>query len=713
LAASLIIALVLAAVAAGFGWKAWKLASESEARSLEEAALLREQAYVSDVYLASRALSDNQLGVAREMLARHGDGSDSASLRGFEWYALSKIAEGDPARIFKDHSAEVRALAIDPSVRFFLSAGRDGRVVMRGLESGEVVLSLPRDDAPKEAGEIPLMAILTAKSPEAKALLFSGETSMDEMRMRGRPSKLGELQCAAWSPDGKILVTGGDGCYLRLWSFPEGKMVGYLPQHPTRKVWFSDDGQFIISLVGHGPAHELRVYDVKTLARVWNVEGVEGGVAVSGDEVVVVKHPEMRMTVLGLSDGKERRSWRAEGVANLAFVEDGTVLHGVSGDRRSQLLWDAKSGDLMKRVASADGVINSLLGRPGGSVIAGEGQVVRIQDSELKEVGGFRGHGDEIMALAERGNWLISGGKDRTVRVWKGVDEESGSPFLSPPGSTILGLSEDGETWLMDTLEAVEVWNRSGLKRRIEGELRGLGFAADAKSFATWRKEGIEAVIEWWDLGDSPARDSFRLKLSTKDKWVFGWSRDGARAAVSVGDRYVRVFDPRDGSELGEITGLTLMPMRIIFSPNGEDIAFYGWPWSVQVGSVERGLTERWRISAGSIGPVVFSPDGEVFAAGGDENKIIVRDLLTGEVVSELKGHKGQINALAFSPDGKTLVSASSDRSLRLWHVPTWRDLGVLDEGSFHGYIGFDREGKRLTVLPQQGKNPFAIPGWE
>ena len=65
-----------------------------------------------------------------------------------------------------------------------------------------------------------------------------------------------------------------------------------------------------------------------------------------------------------------------------------------------------------------------------------------------------------------------------------------------------------------------------------------------------------------------------------------------------------------------------------------------------------------------------FSPDGHTVAVGdcaGPPQDITLFDVETGAVRSRLTGHQSGINALVYSPDGRTLASAGLDRSIRLW----------------------------------------------
>ncbi|WP_375448967.1 WD40 repeat domain-containing protein [uncultured Nostoc sp.] len=95
---------------------------------------------------------------------------------------------------------------------------------------------------------------------------------------------------------------------------------------------------------------------------------------------------------------------------------------------------------------------------------------------------------------------------------------------------------------------------------------------------------------------------------------------------------------------------------------------------------------------------VVFSPDGKTLASASADNTIKLWNRDTGKEISTLSGHSDSVFSVVFSPDGKTLASASADNSIKLWNRDTGKLISTLEgHGSWVNSVVFSSDGKTLA----------------
>lgn len=627
------------------------LAQEAIARvSAANATLARDESrlnsYAADMYLAFRAFDDGHLGQARRMLARQEPPPGLPDLRGFEWHALSRRCRGDEFRVWQDHQGAVTAVAFSPDGKQVASAGRDGQLIVREVPEGGITLALPKGNAPRGVAEIPLMAAVASRSAELRKMMLGVPLNPDEVRMRGRPSKLGEISAVAWSPDGRRLATGGLGSYVRVWSYPAGEMLGVVPVITAEDLAFSPDGAHLAVFL-HGEedeaSHELRIYqpDLSLAAR---VEGLRAAHAFSADggTVAIIEAGGTRVSLLDTSTAEARSTFEPSvGLKQLAFSRDASVLWGVETGGTFLASWKTRGFQRLSNVFPVAGKFDLLCPLQDGGTLAstGCGQRLALQHAAgATPASLLAGHEDAIRSLTASpdGRWLVTGGNDHSTRLWSAAPK-------SPAAQA--GAGGTGENDLSGPLKAL-------------------------------LKPG--AVI-------ARAKNGF-------------WVGDGSPEAE------IRFLD-LDGVERRKVRGPGGAYLRLVCTVDGGRLGAFAWPRGLHLLDDDGGSwREVWKLSSGTAGPIVFSTDGAWIASGGDDNMITVRRVSDGSEISLLKGHQGGIVDLAFTPDDRTLASTSEDGTLRLWHCPTWRDLGVLHQGERLGRLEFSADGSRLHARGDGGQ---------
>jgi WD40 repeat protein len=386
----------------------------------------------------------------------------------------------------------------------------------------------------------------------------------------------------------------------------------------------------------------------------------------------------------------------------LAFSPDGTLLASNSADD-GVYLWDVETGTLLQTI---DGHFDSVTSQPfshDSSLLALEWKhTVRIWNVETGRIVQALDHASDVQGItfSPDGTTLATGAWSDTVQSW---DIETGvllgalegyhrsvSASAISPGDTIF-LShfwEDGEIVAWDV--------RTGqIVRTLEGHTSGvtnLALSADGTMLAS--SEIWDLSVWIWDV--ETGRRLRTLGHHATFVRSIALSPDGGMMASGSDAKYAGMYDVQTG-ELLHSLGQEDPVHHLTFSPDGSKLATGTWNtlrlWDTETGESLRTLELPEGYGRGGI---VFSPDGDMVAAGANDGTVWLLDVDTGRSVRSFRGHTGGVSSVAFSPGGALLASAAGDRTVRLWDVETGRLVHMLDTGSV-GTLTFSQDGLILA----------------
>jgi WD40 repeat protein/serine/threonine protein kinase len=477
-------------------------------------------------------------------------------------------------------------------------------------------------------------------------------------RRIGPPLKhTARIRAVALSPDGRLLLTGGDDRVARLWETATGQPVGAPLVHASHVglVAFSPDSKVALTGAKNGAA---RLWDTAT--------GTAIGQPLSHTDVVRVLafSPDGRLAATGSNDATARlwevptgrpygQPLRHKGaVRGLAFSPDGRQLLTGSNDTTARL-WDVTTGKPL-HVFRHRKPVPGVAFRPDGLAVAtgSEDYTAREWDARTGQpLGPALLHEDEVarVAYSPDGRLLLSGQWKQQVRLWQtGTDRPAFAPLRHCGELTSFALSRDGATILT---------------------------AGDDHTARLWRVPRPLLPVQF------PRQPAPVL--------VTAFSPDGT-ALLAAGGKQAWVYRAATGQPIAGPLDHAAVVLAGAFSPDGR---------TVLTGSYD-GSACLWNATAGRrlAGPfrhpdpvwaVAFRPDGKAFATGSghsvkrDGHMVGVGegriwDIASGKVIQAAPRHARDILAIAFTPDGRTLVTASKDTTVRFWNAATGAAIGAV-----------------------------------
>jgi WD40 repeat protein len=482
----------------------------------------------------------------------------------------------------------------------------------------------------------------------------------------------------ALSPDDQTLACGEFGGIIRLRDPISGKETGALKGHSVgvNSLAFNTDGSMLASA---GLDRVVKVWDMKSKNAKKTLIGHQGMVFsvaffLSG-KAIVTGSEDKTAIIWDLETESPKFTLKLDnGVETVVVSPDDKFVVTGSWDGKIGL-WDAATGTEVGAFPHDRSGIYALAFSPDGQTLAagGTNSLVHLYAMETRQPYGAQGrHAGPVWALAfsPDGTTLASGSEDRLARLWDVA-------ALKKPG---------GET----KVPPQDISPKSTLDAREFKAITALAVSADGTQVATITSEGQVQV-----------RDSLtgimKARIAGRRRTSLAYAPDSLLLAIGDDEGTVRLCDTATGKDLQVFKSEGGAAQSVAFSPDGKFLAsgnvntkIYVWdvakPGSVQV------------VLEGHKAPVMslaFAPESGGLASGDQAGTLKYWDIKSGKETASQEAHPGGPCVVAYASTG-VLASAGSDGALQLWDALLNRKQNFRVPSAVSA-MAFSRDGKLLV----------------
>jgi len=656
-------------------------AEEAEEEAKEKAESYRRLSYNYGIALADAKYREADIEGVRRLLK-----DSSEDLQGWEWKRLNSILDQSLMTIRGHRGWGITSAVVSPDGRLIASCGADSPIRIWDMVTG-TELKILRGHT-EEVGSLafsPDGKRLVSGSVDKTVKIWDIASEQELMTLRGHD---GAVWYVAFSPDGKRIASSSGSPVdntIRIWDAQSGAELRVLRGHErVYSICFSPDSKRIASA---GRNWGIKLWDVAT-------GELRASYGQDEDNIFVAFSPDGHRIISGGRDGVIRIRDSSNGsvlttirghnalIANVTFSPDGRRAISCARSDNTVRIWDAQTGDELRVLRGHESSLTSASFSPDGSRIISSSwdSTIKVWDAYVDTTRMLlHGHKSYVTGLTftPDGKQLVSGSYDGTIKFW---DIASGAEIrtlhkqerdfksvaLSPDGKRIaLGLA-DKTIKLCTITSGEEIMTLRG----HESPVYEVIFSPDGRRIVSAGSR--DRTVRVWDA----ITGNEEMILRGHDHAVVSVAISPDGLYILSGDIWgqIKIWNANTGNELMTIPASSNAVRQVAFSPDGKWIVSADHNRTIKVWNPTTGdELARLRGHSDAVTCVVFSRDGKRIISGSLDGMVKVWDWASGQELMVMPGN-ASIYVGALSTDGQIFATGGTDGSIVLRQCKTLRE---------------------------------------
>jgi WD40 repeat protein/transcriptional regulator with XRE-family HTH domain len=554
--------------------------------------------------------------------------------------------------IIKAHSSYVSDLILSPDDTMLASSSDDGTVKIWNISTGQLLEVLKASQRVWSVRFSSDGSVLAYGDDNGLVMLWNTKTRkyLKTSHISGNPKRTHSI---AFHPSQRILAVAGGDSLIRLLDLESGAFLKEIEGHQDDifAVIFSSDGKLLAS---GSYDNSIRLWDAATGRCLHKLEG--------------------------------HTAW----IYDIVFSDNGDLIISGSDDHTVRV-WNTQTGECVNTLRGHQSAVFSVKFIPNTRIIASGSFDFTFKYWDiytgqcLKTIKGY-GHHIWSIAYSINGEFLVSGNDNHTVGIWDihtgkstkvlyGHSNSVWTVSISPNSQLIASAGDD---------HVVKIWDAQSGRclKTLHGHnnwIMSVTFSSDSQKVISG---GNDHKIRIWDANTG---ECLRTLHGHKGRLRFvQTSSDGCLIASSGADSLIKLWNIETGVCLKTLEGHTNWVLSLAFSPDDKILISGSKDGIVKVWDVKTGNCIKTLAShSDQVRSIAFNPCLPVYATASFDKTVKIWSSHTHQLLCKLgedEGlqHTSWVCSIAFSADGFTLVSSSSDETMRLWDMSTFKHLKTI-----------------------------------